>query len=172
MALVKKYSVSLVFLAVVTLGNAQGHPNAVNPLCKTAKDPAFCTSMVKGAKNPHEAAANAIAASLEVVKRTKPLVDTQAVVSLLPRTLLPASRESMVSTCRDNYQDVIDNLTGALADLKKGDKDSLIIKLSASCLSDCVDGFQQFNIPSPNMKKAQEELNRYTEYSLVVSKLV
>ncbi|KAA8529607.1 hypothetical protein F0562_034293 [Nyssa sinensis] len=140
------HSFSLFFLVTVTLfcaGNARVIPGGNgSPFCSTADDKAVCNVMVKGATSVDKATANAIGSTLDVAKHVVSKLNT---LNSAVADLSPVTRDAIITTCKSNFEDIVDELTGALQDLKVKDKDSLLVKLSASTVSDCVDSFEQFD---------------------------
>ncbi|CAK9158148.1 unnamed protein product [Ilex paraguariensis] len=164
-------SLSLVSLAIVTLvfaTNAHQQPDSVNPFCNTATDKAFCTALVHEAKTWNEATMNAITGTLERATRVKKIVD--GLNSALP-SVKKDSKELILSTCSESYQYMLDNLHGALEDLKSGDKVSLNEKLSSASFSDCTNGLKQFHIASP-LASFNDELLKFIDNCLAVSRQV
>ncbi|KAK3028219.1 hypothetical protein RJ639_039502 [Escallonia herrerae] len=164
-------SFSLAILAVVALAFASNAAEAqVNPFCNTATDKALCTSMVNGAKTQKEATVNAINFTLEKAKLMKPMVD--GLTGTLPKILSLVSKDSLVQTCNENYESLIEDLVGAIEDIKTGDKfNSVPTKLSAVGLTDCADSLKDFSVVSP-LGKLNDEINNYASSCLAVARQI
>uniref|UniRef100_A0A5B7BSJ5 Pectinesterase inhibitor domain-containing protein n=1 Tax=Davidia involucrata TaxID=16924 RepID=A0A5B7BSJ5_DAVIN len=168
-------SFSLFFLVTVTLffvvnaraGAGLGGGGSSH-FCKTADNKELCSAMVKGATTLDQATANAISSSLAVAKHVVSTLDTlkPAVASLLPVT-----RDSIISTCKSTFEDIVDELTGALKALKAKDKNSVLVKLSASTVTDCADSFDQFGATFPLAKIADNLKNHVFNCAAVANQI-
>lgn len=140
----------------------------INPFCRTSDYRRICNIMVRGADNWHDATRNAIQSSLEVattLQTLTPLLDTA-----LGR--VPAkSKDSTTSTCKETFDDTVDNLKQCLKFLDNNDTGSLNIHLSAAVsVTDCQDAFQEFGAAlPPRVAKIAEDLSKHVSNCLAVS---
>ncbi|KAA8533186.1 hypothetical protein F0562_033281 [Nyssa sinensis] len=164
------FSIPLLFLATVALlfaGGAEARFRGISPYCKTADYKLLCNAMVKGAKNLNQATENSIRSTLKVALHLNSMLKTiKPAISFLT----PVTRDSIIETCHSNFADFVDELTGALADLKGKDIGSLMTKLSACTMSDCTDSFQQFDARFP-LTKTTNALKSFIESIKVVSSI-
>uniref|UniRef100_A0A5B7BM76 Pectinesterase inhibitor domain-containing protein n=1 Tax=Davidia involucrata TaxID=16924 RepID=A0A5B7BM76_DAVIN len=161
------FSISLLFLATVALflaGGAEARFRGINPFCRAADYKLLCNAMVKGATNLDEATENAIRSTLNVAQYLLSSID---LIKSAVADLEPVTRDSLMDTCHSNFEDFVDELTGALEDLKGKDKGSLMTKLSACTLSDCTDSFDQFGALFP-LTKVTNALRRYLSNTAAV----
>ncbi|KAK2977475.1 hypothetical protein RJ640_016103 [Escallonia rubra] len=174
MAFKRYHTLSLAFVTTVALlllaNRAEARFRGINSFCTTADQRLLCTRMVHGATNWHDAVANAINTSLELATTVK---------SMLPRIgplltdLTPESRDSTIQTCAENFDSAVDNLKEALTYLNAGDKGSLNTYLSSVTISDCMDAFDQFSAPFPDiLSKAARILDRQVNNILAVSQQI
>ena len=167
----KRYqSFSLVFLAMVTLiltQSAEARFRGINQFCKTSDYRALCTRMVHGAASLREATANAIHSALGLATQM------QSMIHLIEPTLVdlpPQSKDSIIQTCKENFDSSVDNLNQALQYLSAGDSNSMNSYLSAVTTSDCSDGFQQLGALIPDkLAKIVGLLDREVSNCLAVS---
>lgn len=140
----------------------------VNQFCRTSDYKRICNTMVKGAKNWHEATRNAIESSIQVatgLQKLTPLLDTALV-------RVPAnSKASTTTTCKETFDDTVDTLNQCLKYLDNNDTGSLNIHLSAAVhISDCQDAFDEFgaSLP-PRVSKIAANLSKQVSNCLAVS---
>lgn len=137
--------ISGVFVAILGMGLCQS--GLINPFCRTSDDKRLCTKMVVGAKDLRQATKNAVKSAIvqaSSLEKLLPQVDTALT------DLAPDSKESALSTCKDNFDAAVDNLKEALGFIDNNDVGALNSYLSASeSLDDCVDAFNQFGHPVP-----------------------
>ncbi|XP_075483552.1 uncharacterized protein LOC142523705 [Primulina tabacum] len=123
----------------------------VNAFCRTSSHPQLCTKMVNGAKNWHDASANAMKAALTVAKRLQSMApQLKPAVS----NLLPVSRESIMSTCVEDFDTIVSDLEESIKALDENDKGTLLAHLSAAYNSDCEDALNEFGADFPLSKIA------------------
>ncbi|XP_022882281.1 uncharacterized protein LOC111399249 [Olea europaea var. sylvestris] len=143
---------SLLFLTLVALPIAQSttmearKSTGVNQFCTTASHKELCTKMVNDATNMHDATQNAILATLDLAKKIHFM---SHLIEPAIATLEPISQESVRSTCKDNFENTIDDLETSLQALKDNDQGTLLTLLSASISSDCEDALKQFGVDNP-----------------------
>ncbi|KAI3467561.1 hypothetical protein Pfo_024224 [Paulownia fortunei] len=136
---------SLAVLATAFVLSTSTTPSpAVNPFCDTADNKALCTQLAKGAETWPEAMTNALKAVLEKAKAGKPIANS--VGSKLPANLYPQSKESIDSTCREAYDNIMDNIKQCIGFVKSDPYSSLNTYLSATSFSDCTDGLEEFGV--------------------------
>jgi len=146
---------SLFFVTLVALLIAQSTTIeaikfiGVNQFCTTASHKKLCTKMVNGASNMHDATQNAILATLGLAKRIQSM---SHLIEPAIATLEPVSQESIRSTCKDNFENIIDDLETSLQALKDNDQGTLLTHLSASASSDCDDALEEFSVDNPLSK--------------------
>ncbi|KAK1381500.1 Pectinesterase inhibitor-like [Heracleum sosnowskyi] len=140
----------------------------LNRFCRTSDYKRVCNTMVKDAKNWHDATRNAIQSSLQVatgLQGMSPLLD-----SALAR-VSANSKASTTITCKETFDDTVDSLKQCLKFLDNNDTGSLNAHLSAAVhISDCQDAFEEFgaSLP-PRVSKTAEILSRQVSNCLAVS---
>lgn len=120
--------------------------------------------MVKNATNWHDASVNAIATTLHVAQRIQSLTPL-----LKPEiTLLePQTQESIMSTCQDDFDGIVDDLQTAIEAINSKDIGTVRTMLSAAYSSDCSDALKQFGVQCP-FSKAIEILQKEVDNCLAV----
>ncbi|GFP97481.1 hypothetical protein PHJA_001892200 [Phtheirospermum japonicum] len=143
--------------ALVLLGAAQS-PQAearkfigVNPFCRTATYRRICTQMVNGASSWRDASANAMISARELATRVRDLVPL-----LKPAVahLEPITQESIIKTCNDDFEGIVDDLEVSLQALQAGDIGTVRSHLSGALRSDCKDAMKEFGADFPLTKYA------------------
>ncbi|KAL3511319.1 hypothetical protein ACH5RR_030720 [Cinchona calisaya] len=130
----------------------------------------LCNTLVNGATTWNAALSNVIDGALKQVKPIKPIIDDLG--KNLPSSLRQVSKDSIVETCKESYESVVDEFNGALGNIKTGDKfGSINTQLSAalSSLTECVDALGEFGVDAGELKKFQSILEKYASLSLAVS---
>ncbi|KAL2455210.1 Plant invertase/pectin methylesterase inhibitor superfamily protein [Abeliophyllum distichum] len=146
---------SLFFLTLVALLLAQSTTTearkfiGVNPFCTTASHKKLCTKMVNGATNMHDATQNAIQATLGLAKKIQSM---SRLIEPAIANLEPVSQESIRSTCKESFENTIDDLETSLQALKDNDQGTLLTHLSAATSSDCDDALTEFGVDNPLSK--------------------
>ncbi|XP_073131258.1 uncharacterized protein [Henckelia pumila] len=123
----------------------------VNAFCRTSSHPQLCTKMVNGAKNWHDASANAMKSTLAVAKRL------QSMAPLLKPAvagLQKISRDSIMDTCIEDFDSIVSDLEVSIKALDENDKGTLLVHLSAAYNSDCEDALNEFGADFPMSKIA------------------
>ncbi|KAL3644505.1 hypothetical protein CASFOL_009685 [Castilleja foliolosa] len=89
-----------------------------NPFCRTATYRRICTQMVNGASSFTDASANAMISAHELATRVRGLVPLlkPAVAHLEPKT-----QESIIATCTEDFDGIVDDLEVSLQAMKAGD---------------------------------------------------
>ncbi|KAL3636369.1 hypothetical protein CASFOL_020916 [Castilleja foliolosa] len=143
--------------AIILLGAAQ-IPQAearsfigVNPFCRTANYRLICTKMVNGASSLRDATANAMISAHVLATRVRGLVPL-----LKPAVahLQPISQESIIATCTEDFDAIVDDLEVSLQALQAGDIGTARSHLSGALRSDCKDAMKQFGVDFPLNKYA------------------
>ncbi|KAL2510261.1 uncharacterized protein Fot_33908 [Forsythia ovata] len=142
---------SLLFLAMACLpllaqSTQAQQPGPVNEFCKTASHKELCTKMVNGAKNLHDASKNAMESTLIAAKKL------QSMTKLIGPTLSamrPITKDSILSTCQENFDNAVDDLETSLQSLENKDEGTLLTHLSAATASDCSDAFAEMGAKLP-----------------------
>lgn len=133
---------------------------------------ALCVKLVNGAKTWEQALISVVQAIDVEAKRDKPLFDS--IPKHLPRQLKPVSKSSILSTCKEAHQNVLDGVQDVLGNIQSGDPmRSIDTELSAtlSALSDCTDGLDEFGVDDPEIVKARDTVEKYASISLAISSL-
>lgn len=146
-----------------------------NKFCEATEageEMALCVKLVKGAKTWEKALKNTVRAIAAELKKDKPFFDS--IKKHLPGELEPISKESILATCKDAHESVVDSVNKVLENIKDGDpQGSIDTELSAalSALSDCTDGMDQFGVDDPDIVKTRDVVEKYASISLAVSSL-
>lgn len=130
----------------------------------------LCTNLVKGAKTWNEALTNVVHTIMDEAKKSKPLIE--GLPQHLPPTLLAISKDSIVKTCNEAYENVLDNLNKVLENLRTGDPmGSIDVELSATldAFGDCTDGLNEFGVDDPSIDKARDVIQKYSSISLAIT---
>ncbi|KAL6969423.1 hypothetical protein U1Q18_029135 [Sarracenia purpurea var. burkii] len=152
-------SLSLTFtasaiVALFVVGGVEARFKGISPWCRTSDYKLLCTKMVNGATTKDAAIANAINSTLGVTLRTTPLLNgLAAVLSDLPNV----TRDSVVTTCKDNYGTAVDNLGQALGLLNTGDQSTIVdrIQTAETLFSECTDAIKQMDPTAANSTLAR-----------------
>ncbi|GFY88258.1 hypothetical protein Acr_06g0001980 [Actinidia rufa] len=165
------FSLFFVAAAVVSLlfaGGAEARFKGINPWCLTADYRFLCTKMVKGATTQEVAIANAVQATLNATTRMAPKLEglVQA-VAYLPEL----SKESVISTCRDSYDKVVENLNEALNFMKVNDDQSVLdrVDTAESSISDCLVALKEMGGNTESLAKTSRILYRYVSNAMAVA---
>lgn len=156
--------------ALLLLGAVQSPPAearkfiGVNPFCRTASYRRLCTQMVNGAANWHDASVNAMKSTLELAKRIKNLVP---LVKPAIAHLAPISRDSIMETCVENFDDIVDDIEVSLQALEADDIGTVRSHLSAAFTTDCEDALKEFGADFP-LSKFARHLTREVDNCLAV----
>lgn len=139
-----------------------------NRFCKTSDYKQICNLMVKDANNWHDATRNAIQSSIDVAVTLQKMTPT--LDKALGR-LSGNSKDSTTSTCKETFDNTVDDLKQCLKFLDNNDTASLNIHLSAATsVTDCQDAFQESGAElPPRVAKITEELSKYVSNCLAVS---
>lgn len=174
---IKHYtSFSLVFLATTTVlladrthahgllrgGHIRGHGLRIgkHDLCQKADFKPLCRAVVKGLTDPRAALGSAIHQLIIQSRRAMRLADKHG-------------KSEYVDVCKESFDDAITSLGTSLKNLKKHDKASLDINLSAA-LSDyvtCDDAFSESGMGNP-LGKIDARMRRMASNCLYLSSLV
>ncbi|GFP93638.1 hypothetical protein PHJA_001508200 [Phtheirospermum japonicum] len=163
------------FLLLATAATASRHPphrviGGVSPFCTTATtnpdDKAVCTGLVKGAGTWPEAMTNAIKAVIATANAAKPMVD--GLEAELPRGLKPATVESIAKGCKDTFDTYVFNLEQCIGFVKNDPFSSLEVYLGGSTFFDCKDGFDEFQIPNPEVDKFYDTTVKFADILLSI----
>ncbi|KAK1403286.1 PMEI domain-containing protein [Heracleum sosnowskyi] len=121
-------------------------PGPVNEFCRTADHKELCTRMVRGATNLHDATKNAVESALNIALKLQ-----QMYTMLEPalKNVPPKTKKSVLETCRQNFDNIVDDLKTGLDYIDKNDLPSLNVHLSAVTSSDCSDAFDGALMPRP-----------------------
>ncbi|KAI3452697.1 hypothetical protein Pfo_009361 [Paulownia fortunei] len=167
----KKFNYLFVAAAtLLLLGAAQSHLAeaskfvGVNPFCRTASYRRICTQMVKGAVNWHDASVNAMKTTLELAKRIKDLVP---LVKPAIDHLEPKSRDSIMKTCNEDFDGIVDDIEVSLQALEADDIGTVRSHLSGALTSDCADALKEFGADFP-LSKFAGHLTRNVDNCLAV----
>ncbi|KAL2233645.1 UNVERIFIED_CONTAM: hypothetical protein Sindi_1544500 [Sesamum indicum] len=157
-------SFALAILATFLLTSAADP--AANTFCDTADDKTLCVQMSNNAKTWDEAMKNTLNAALQKANAGKSIVD--GIGSKLPANLQPQTKESIDKTCRQAYENVIDNIHKSMG-VVKNDPASLKTYLSATSFSECTDGLTEFQVPSSEASDLDKEILKMSGTLLAVA---
>ncbi|CAA2960227.1 pectinesterase inhibitor-like [Olea europaea subsp. europaea] len=130
----------LAMAAILFLAQSTQAQEPVNEFCKTASHKILCTKMVNGAKTMHDASKNAIENTLNAAKKLQAM--SNLIGPVLSR-LKPVTKDSILSTCVEDFETTVDDLERSLQALEEKDEGTLLTHLSAAYNSDCTDAFQE-----------------------------
>lgn len=123
-----------------------GFQGSVNEFCRTADHKDLCTRMVRGATNLHDATRNAVDSALNIALKLQQMYPMlEPALNNLP----PKTKQSVLDTCRDNFDNIVDDLKKGIEFVDKNDLPSLNVHLSALTSSDCSDAFDGSLMPQP-----------------------
>ena len=151
----------LATISAVSAGGGGGH------FCSGAEDPALCKQLTGGAKTWGAAMTNAINGVIARVNAGKSTIDV--IGSKLPRNLKPVTKQSIMGTCQEDLENIIDNLQQCLEFVKNDPSSALKFHLSAITLSDCTDGLEEFGLNVPEATQFADEVLSLTSALLAVS---
>lgn len=174
MAIKHYISFSLVFLATTTFllaGNTHGHGLLLHghahglrigkrDLCRKADYKPLCRSIVRGQSDPRAAVGSAIYQLIFQSRQAMRLADR-------------LGKSPYAKSCKENFDDAIYNLNTCLQNLRKRDKASLNINLSAA-LNDyvtCDDTFSESGRSNP-LRKTDALLRHMASNCLYLSTLI
>lgn len=152
-----------------------GRGRGGNKFCKATnagEEMALCVKLVNGATTWDAALTNTVRAIDAEVKKDQPLFD--AIPKYLPQQLKPVSKNSILSTCKEAHDSVVDGVQMVLENIRNGDpQGSIDTELSAtlSALSDCTDGMDEFGVNDPEIVRTRDIVQKYASISLAVSSL-
>ncbi|CAL5338289.1 unnamed protein product [Camellia sinensis] len=155
-------SFSLLFV-VVTLFFASGAEakfKGINSWCRTSDYKLLCTRMVNGAATQEAAIANAVQATLQATTRLRPQLDLLGeALSNLPGL----TKDSVITTCRESFENAEDNLKEALDYLKASDRYTVVdrIQTAESSFLDCVTAIKEMG-GATSLGKTSKILYRYS----------
>lgn len=136
----------------------------INKFCKTATSKRLCTRMVGGATNLHDASANAIKATLTLAKEIQSM--SGAVIPAVKK-LKGVTKDSILKTCHDSFENAVDDLNLSLQALDADDHGTVMIRLSAALPSDCGDALKEFGVSFP-LQNIYKFYSRYLDSTLAV----
>lgn len=123
-----------------------GFQGPVNEFCRTADHKELCTRMVRGATNLHDATRNAVESALNIALK---LQQMYPMLEPALKNLPPKTKNSVLDTCRQNFDTIVDDLKTGIDYVDKNDLASLNVHLSAVTSSDCSDAFDGSLMPQP-----------------------
>lgn len=161
-------SFSLALLATTfVLSTSIAQSSTVSPFCDNATDKALCTHLAKGAKTWAEAMTNSLKAVMEKAKAGESIV--LSIRSKLPGELDPDTKESIDSTCREAYENMLINITECMGFVENDPYSSLTTYLSMTSMSDCEDGLEDFDVSSPEVAEFANEMQKLSSTLLAVA---
>lgn len=167
MASTKPTTVCFSLLLLATAFFHSTTAGGASPFCDTADDKALCTELTNGGTTWAEAMTNALNGVMERVKGGKSVV--QGIGAKFPAELEPQSKESMDSTCREAYENIIDNIKQCLGFVKSDPYSSLNTYLSATSFSDCTDGLQEFGVKLAPVDEFDDQITKLSSALLAVA---
>jgi len=146
--------ISLLFLAMaaILLLAQRTQSQYLNEFCKTATHKILCTKMVNGAKTVHDASKNVIENALIAAKKLQSM--SNLIGPVLSR-LKPVTKDSILSTCVEDFETTVDDLERSLRALEEKDEGTLLTHLSAAYNSDCSDAFEEMGAKLPPLLTSQ-----------------
>nr|GMD24656.1 polygalacturonase At1g48100 [Ipomoea batatas] len=137
----------------------------INPFCQTATSKRLCTRMVGGASTLHDASANAIKATLKLAKE----IESMSVGAVIPAVakLKGVTKDSILETCHDSFENAVDDLNISLQALDADDHMAVMTRLSAALPSDCGDALKEFGVSFP-LQNIVKFYARYLDSALAV----
>ncbi|PIN21112.1 hypothetical protein CDL12_06195 [Handroanthus impetiginosus] len=124
----------------------------VNPWCHTASYRRLCTRMVAGATTWQDASVNAMKSTLGLAKGLQGVVNlVKPAIASLSKT----SQESIIATCIDDFEGIVDDLEKSLQSMKIQDIGTIRSRLSAALSGDCEEALSEFHIQSPISRYAK-----------------
>ncbi|XP_027152625.1 uncharacterized protein LOC113752757 [Coffea eugenioides] len=162
-------SFSLLSLAIVTLLLASQNADAlipVNQFCKTATYKILCTRMVHGATNLQDASASAIKVAIHVANKIRALTP---VVVQAASDLDPTMKSQIVDTCKESFENTIEDLNLSLDLLRQGDMGGVGTRLSAAFDSDCLDALKEQGVAVPSLVRIYSRFEKVMDNSLAVA---
>ncbi|KAH7835222.1 hypothetical protein Vadar_024069 [Vaccinium darrowii] len=160
-----------VAVALFAAGGAEARFRGINPWCKTSDYKMLCTKMVKGATTQTDALANAVQATLDATTRVSPLLDGLAAQEF---NLPNVTKDSVVSTCKDNFGAAVDNLKDALFYIQSfQDTYTTIdrVQTAETALYTCSDGITEMGgrwVDTP-LAKASKNIFKFASNCLAVA---
>lgn len=149
---------SLAILAAAFIASASA--SAGGSFCDTADDKVLCAQLIGGAKTWDEAMTNALNGVLKKAAGGKSVADVVAVK--LPAALKPITKESIVSSCHETYDFIMDHLKDCIGFVKDDPTSALRYYLSDISYSECLEGLTQFGLP---------DVAEATQYTQEIAKL-
>ncbi|KAK6139211.1 hypothetical protein DH2020_027047 [Rehmannia glutinosa] len=140
---------------------------ADNPFCATSDDQALCGQLTNGAHTWAEAMINALNGVMDKARAGKSVA--YGVGSKLPVSLKDLTRKSIDGTCRQAYDNIIDNIKQCIGFVKNDPFSSLDTYLSATTFSDCTDGLQEFGVSLPEVADFDKEMLKLSSVLLAVA---
>lgn len=159
-------------LAMVMLGLFASPTEAkfkgINPFCRTSDFRRVCNVMVAGATNLHDATKNALQSAHRagtVLQKTLPEIE-QGLEGVDAST-----KDDTVSTCKDTFDAVVDNVKQALQYFEANDIASVNTYLSAATsVTDCQDAFKEVGAEfPPNVAKLTKNVDMQISNCLAVT---
>lgn len=141
-------------------------PRPVGPFCRAARPRALCTQMTGGAATWSDAMTNAIKATIGRVRAAKPVADT--VRTKLPGDLMPESRDSIDSTCREAYDRILFELGQCIGFVKNDPTSALKTYLSSMTYFDCRFALEEFMLTVPEVNQFDQELIKLSGIMLAI----
>lgn len=162
MAFINKSSVLLTFALLASsmiLSNAD--------FCGFANDHVLCAQLAKHARNWNAAMDNILKSSLDMTKKAHTI--TSLIEARMPAQLRPVTKESIDSTCKEAYNNVIYNLQSSIGFVKNGDFGSLKTYLSAISFSECTDALNEFGTTLPEANQFEADIQKLASTLLAVA---
>ncbi|KAH6815580.1 hypothetical protein C2S53_005492 [Perilla frutescens var. hirtella] len=133
-----------------------GSTSARGSLCDTAKDKVLCAQLTGRAKRWDKAMTNALVGVKKRAEAGKSVADV--VAAKLPADMLAITKESIVSTCRDNYDTIMYSLDESLGLVKDDPTSALRPSISTISYFDCTNAISEFTAPVPEATHFDTEL--------------
>jgi pectinesterase inhibitor-like protein len=141
--------------------------SSAEDVCSLADDHVLCTQLAKHANNWKVGIDNILASSLVMTKKAESI--PSLIDAHMPTQLQPVSKESIESTCKEAYDNVIYNLQESMKFVKNGDFGSLKTYLSAVSFSDCTDALGEFGVDLVEANQFSTEINKLASTLLAVA---
>lgn len=163
-------SFSLLLLAIVTLLLASQNADAqipVNQFCKTATYKILCSRMVHGATNLQDASDRAIKVAVHLANKIQSLIPQ---VIQAASQLEPTMKSQIVDTCKESFENTVEDLNLSLQLLQQGDMGGVGTRLSAAFDSDCLDALKEQGVAIPSLLRVKySKFERVMDNALAVA---
>ncbi|CAA0814119.1 Unknown protein [Striga hermonthica] len=156
-----------VYFLLALLSSSAVSALKLNPFCANSDDQTLCSQLAGGAKTWAEAMTHTLESVRDKVKAGKCIA--YGVESKLPQDFRPQTKESIAATCREAYDNVVDNIEQCIGFVKSDPYSSLDTYLSATTFTDCTDGLNEFKVTLPEVADYDKEVLKLSGILLAVA---